>query len=37
MTPAAFAAGCILSASPTAQPQEYRTEIVENSLIKAGT
>jgi len=37
MTPAAFAAGCIPSASPTAQPQEYRTEIVENSLIKAGT
>jgi len=37
MTPAAFAAGCIPSASPTAQPQEYRTENVGNSLIKVGT
>ena len=37
MTPAAFAAGCIPSASPTAQPQEYRTENVDNSLIKLGT
>jgi len=37
MTPAAFAAGCIPSASPTAQPQEYRTAKVDNSLIKAGT
>jgi len=37
MTPAAFAAGCIPSASPTAQPQEYRTENVDNSLIKVGT
>ena len=37
MTPAAFAAGCIPSASPTAQPQEYRTGNVDNSLIKIGT
>jgi putative transposase len=37
MTPAAFAAGCIPSASPTAQPQEYRTGNVDNSLIKVGT
>jgi len=37
MTPAAFAAGCIPSASPTAQPQEYRTGNLDNSLIKVGT
>jgi len=37
MTPAAFAAGCIPSASPTAQPQEYRAENVDSSLIKVGT
>jgi len=37
MTPVAFAAGCIPSASPTAQPQEYRTGNVDNSLIKIGT
>jgi putative transposase len=37
MTPAVFAAGCIPSASPTAQPQEYRTRNVDNSLIKVGT
>jgi len=37
MTSAAFAAGCIPSASPTAQPQEYRTIKVDNSIIKAGT
>jgi transposase InsO family protein len=37
MTPAAFAAGCIPSASPTAQPKEYRTRSVDNSLIKVGT
>jgi transposase InsO family protein len=37
MTPAAFAAGCIPSASPTAQPQEYRAGNVDNSLIKVGT
>jgi putative transposase len=33
MTPAAFAAGCIPSASPMAQPQEYKTGNVVNSLI----
>jgi len=37
MTPAAFAAGCIPSASPTAQPKEYRAGNVDNSLIKVGT
>jgi len=37
MTPAVFAAGCIPSASPTAQPQEYTTENEDNSLIKVGT
>jgi len=37
MTPAAFAARCIASASPTAQPKQYRIEDVENSLIAAGT
>ena len=37
MTPAAFAASCIPSASPTAQPQEYSVRNVGNSLIKAGT
>ena len=37
MTPAAFAASCIPSASPTAQPKEYTTENVDNSLIKVGT
>ena len=36
MTPAAFAAGCIASASPTAQPQQYRIEDVDNSLITTG-
>ena len=36
MTPAAFAAMCIPSASPTAQPQEYTTEDIENSLIQCG-
>jgi putative transposase len=37
MTPAAFAAGCIPSASPTAQPQQYKTENVDNPLIVVGT
>jgi len=37
MTPAAFAIGCIPSASPTAQPKEYRAENVDSSLIKVGT
>lgn len=37
MSPAVFAASCIPSASPTAQPQEYRTRKVGNSLIKVGT
>jgi putative transposase len=37
MTPAAFAANCIPSASPTAQPQEYRAKNVDNSLIRVGT
>jgi len=37
MTPAAFAASCIASASPTAQPQQYRTRKVDNSLIQCGT
>jgi putative transposase len=37
MTPAAFAAGCLPSASPTAQPKEYRTANVGNSLIECGT
>jgi putative transposase len=37
MTPAAFAVGCIPSASPTAQPKEYRAENVDSSLIKVGT
>jgi len=37
MTPAGFAASCIPSASPTAQPQEYSVRNVGNSLIKAGT
>ena len=37
MTPAGFAAECIPSASPTAQPQEYRTRNIGNSLIRAGT
>lgn len=37
MTPAAFAAGCILSVSATPRPQEYTTRNVENSLIKVGT
>jgi hypothetical protein len=34
--PAAFAAMCIPSASPTAQSQEYTTEDVGNSLIQCG-
>jgi putative transposase len=37
MSPAAFAASCIPSASPTAQPQEYRTRNMNNSLIVYGT
>ena len=37
MTPAGFASLCIASASPTAQPQQYTTEQVDNSLIKGGT
>jgi len=37
MTPAEFATSCIPSASPTAQPQEYRTRNVDNSLIVCGT
>ncbi len=37
MTPAAFAASCIPLASPTAQPQEYRTRERDNSLIECGT
>lgn len=37
MTPAAFAASCIPSASPTAQPQEYMIRKVDNSLIQCGT
>jgi putative transposase len=37
MTPAAFAASCIASASPTAQLQQYMAESVDNSLIVAGT
>jgi putative transposase len=37
VTPAAFAAGCIPSASPTAQPKEYRTANAGNSLIECGT
>jgi transposase InsO family protein len=37
MTPAGFAASCIPSASPTAQPQEYRARNIGNSLIQAGT
>ncbi len=37
MTPAAFAASCISSASPTAQLQQYTTEQMDNSLIKVGT
>jgi putative transposase len=37
MTPAAFAGGCIASASPTAQPQQYKTENMDNSLIACGT
>jgi len=37
ITPAAFAASRIPSASPMAQPQEYTTQDVENSLIQCGT
>jgi putative transposase len=37
MTPAAFATGCIPSASPTAQPQEYSIRNMYNSLIQVGT
>jgi putative transposase len=37
MSPAVFAGSCILSASPTAQPKEYRTKNVDNSLIQCGT
>ena len=36
-TPAAFAAECIAAASPTAQPQQYIEQNVDNSLIKVGT
>jgi putative transposase len=36
MTPAAFAASCIASASPTAQLQQYTTDKVDNSLIECG-
>jgi len=34
--PAAFAAGCIASASLTAQPQQYKAENVDNFLIACG-
>jgi putative transposase len=37
MTPAAFAASCIPSASAPPRPQEYTTETVDNSLIVSGT
>jgi transposase InsO family protein len=37
MTPAAFAATCIPSASAKPRPQEYTTENVDNSPIKVGT
>jgi transposase InsO family protein len=37
MTPAAFAAKCIASASPTAQLQQYIEQNVDNSLIETGT
>lgn len=37
MTPAAFAASCISSASPTAQPHQYTRSLVDNSLIVCGT
>jgi hypothetical protein len=37
MALAVFAAGCIPSASPTVQPQEWGTGNVENSLIKVHT
>jgi putative transposase len=37
MTPAAFAVSRIPSASPTAQPQEYRTRNLDNFLIQCGT
>jgi putative transposase len=37
MTPAGFATGCIPSASPTAQPQEYSIRNMYNSLIQVGT
>jgi putative transposase len=36
-TPAEFAASCIASASPTAQPQQYKMDKVDNSLIACGT
>ncbi len=36
-TPAAFATECIAEASPTAQPQQYIEQNVDNSLIKVGT
>ena len=36
-TPAEFAASCIASASPTAQPHQYTTDKVDNSLIACGT
>lgn len=37
IAPAAFAAACIASASPTALPQQYTTEKVDNSLMPVGT
>lgn len=37
MTPAAFAATCIASASATPSPRQYTRENVDNSLIKVGT
>jgi transposase InsO family protein len=37
MTPAAFAARCIPSASAAPRPQEYTRDIVENPLIVCGT
>jgi len=37
MTPAAFAASCIASASPTAQLQQYTTDKMDNPLIAVGT
>ena len=36
-TPAAFAAGCIVSAPATPSPQQYMEQNVSNSLITCGT